>query len=349
MLIYNDYAIRIGPICHYILVCEEWPGAAVPLWFRLSSDARLRRVRRPRCLADRGDRRVRTDVTSYVNARPTSRGHGCGCPQPATEFVAQRCPLVVDPMCRKPGSDDIDAAQRKHRNEQMALDPFAQLVLDRAQPEFGLARPECRFQFSQSPVGANRILNAPLRVAGAQDIMARSGIAIFLEHKRQRSTTYSYFDHHGQHVVLKMRNRSKFSDKMPKIMMMHPTKVPTRVEPTLTLPWASILHIAKVRDGPQCQAHTLCHYPMITWNHSRRGALQLFGNVHNNWRGSRNSVNVGVDVWDFMPMRFEDIARRAKSLPMNKHWTDVEHNAKDFLDVPILSEGTHLRSDHRSE
>ena len=80
-------------------------------------------------------------------------------------------------MCRKPGSDDIDAVQRKHRNEQMALDPLAQLVPDRAQPEFGLEKPECRFQFSQAPVGANRILNAPLRVAGAQDIMARSGIA----------------------------------------------------------------------------------------------------------------------------------------------------------------------------
>ena len=59
----------------------------------------------------------------------------------------------------------------------MALGPLAPLVPDRAQPEFGLERPECSFQFSQAPVGTNRILNAPLRVAGAQDIMARSGIA----------------------------------------------------------------------------------------------------------------------------------------------------------------------------
>ena len=66
------------------------------------------------------------------------------------------------------------AVQRKHRNEQMALDPLAQLV--QIEPEFGLERPECRFQFSQAPVGANRILSAPLRVAGAQDIMARSGM-----------------------------------------------------------------------------------------------------------------------------------------------------------------------------
>ena len=59
----------------------------------------------------------------------------------------------------------------------MALDPLAQLVPDRAQPEFGLERLECGFQFSQPPVSTNRLLNAPFRVAGAQDIVARSGIA----------------------------------------------------------------------------------------------------------------------------------------------------------------------------
>ena len=162
--IYNHWESRSKHIS-----CALSHVIPVPLWFHLSSDAPLRRVRRPRCLADCGGRRVRTDVTSHLNTRPACRGHGCGCPLPATEFVAQRCPLVVDPMCRKPGSDDIDAVQRKHRNEQMALDPLAQLVPDRAQPEFGLERPECRFQFSQAPVGANRILSAPLRVAGAQD------------------------------------------------------------------------------------------------------------------------------------------------------------------------------------
>ena len=80
-------------------------------------------------------------------------------------------------MCCKQGPDDIDAVRRKHRNELMVLNPLAQLMPDRAQPEFGLERPQCGFQFSQSPVSSKRILNAPLRVAGAQDIMARSGIA----------------------------------------------------------------------------------------------------------------------------------------------------------------------------
>lgn len=95
---------------------------------------------------------------------------------------------------------------------------------------------------------------------------------------------------------------------------------------TLELPWNSVSNLAEVRDGSLKQNNTLCHYPMITWNHARRGALQLFGHVHNNWRGSQNSVNVGVDVWGFSPVDFEDIERRARSLPVNKHWGDAERN-----------------------
>ena len=94
--------------------------------------------------------------------------------------------------------------------------------------------------------------------------------------------------------------------------------------PTLELPWDSINHLTEVRDGKLQQRNTLCHYPMITWNHARRGALQLFGHVHNNWRGSRNSVNVGVDVWDFTPINFTAIERRARTQAVNKHWDDAE-------------------------
>lgn len=95
-------------------------------------------------------------------------------------------------------------------------------------------------------------------------------------------------------------------------------------QPTLELGWDTVSPFIELRDGPQNQLNTLCHYPMITWNHARRGALQLFGHVHDNWKGSSNSVNVGVDVWDFMPVRFDDIALRAASLPINAHWNEVE-------------------------
>lgn len=71
------------------------------------------------------------------------------------------------------------------------------------------------------------------------------------------------------------------------------------------------------------------HYPMITWNHARKGALHLFGYVHGNWRGSANAVNVGVDVWDFAPVSLRDAAARGRSLPVNTHWQDAKPRAKD--------------------
>ena len=92
--------------------------------------------------------------------------------------------------------------------------------------------------------------------------------------------------------------------------------------PTRCLPWTSVSHMAEVKDGGR--RGVLCHYPMITWNGARRGALQLFGHVHGQWLGTRNSVNVGVDVWDFMPVTFTDIERRARELAVNLHWEDVE-------------------------
>ena len=95
-------------------------------------------------------------------------------------------------------------------------------------------------------------------------------------------------------------------------------------QPTLELGWDTVTPFMELRDGPQNQLNTLCHYPMITWNHARRGALQFFGHVHDNWKGSFNSVNVGVDVWDFMPVGYDDIAKRAASLPKNAHWNEVE-------------------------
>lgn len=95
-------------------------------------------------------------------------------------------------------------------------------------------------------------------------------------------------------------------------------------QPTLELPWTSVHRLVEVRDGSLKQNNTLCHYPMVTWNHSRRGALQLFGHVHDNWLGSRNSVNVGVDVWEFAPMNMEQIESRARDLPENPNWKVAE-------------------------
>ncbi len=96
-------------------------------------------------------------------------------------------------------------------------------------------------------------------------------------------------------------------------------------EAIVSLPWKSIADIARVTDGTQ--KFVLCHYPMITWEGARDDALQLFGHVHDQWPGTRNSVNVGVDQWDFCPIQIDEIKRRAAKLEVNKYWADVEHGS----------------------
>lgn len=93
---------------------------------------------------------------------------------------------------------------------------------------------------------------------------------------------------------------------------------------TQDLPWSSVTQITEVSDGENASA-VLCHYPMITWHRARKGALHLFGHVHQKWRGSRNSVNVGVDVWSYLPVSMREIEQRARTLSENLHWTDVEN------------------------
>lgn len=78
------------------------------------------------------------------------------------------------------------------------------------------------------------------------------------------------------------------------------------------------------QDGLAKHPVTLCHYPMLTWNYSRYGALQLFGHVHKHWAGSSNSINVGVDLWDLAPTTLANAIMRASRQPENQHWKNVE-------------------------
>ena len=96
------------------------------------------------------------------------------------------------------------------------------------------------------------------------------------------------------------------------------------LELTQALPWDSVSDIAQVKDGRDRLTHTLCHFPMITWNGARKGSLHLFGHVHDRWKGTQNSVNVGVDQWNFRPTSLALAAARAKELPVNLHWQNVE-------------------------
>ncbi|HMQ40193.1 MAG TPA: metallophosphoesterase [Paracoccus sp. (in: a-proteobacteria)] len=81
------------------------------------------------------------------------------------------------------------------------------------------------------------------------------------------------------------------------------------------LPWTSQHELIELRDGPEC--FVLCHYPLLSWNGARQGAIQLFGHVHDRWPGSDRQVNVGVDLWGFRPVTgTEAVIRAAGQKPL---------------------------------
>jgi calcineurin-like phosphoesterase family protein len=87
---------------------------------------------------------------------------------------------------------------------------------------------------------------------------------------------------------------------------------------------------SEVKSGSQ--RLTLCHYPMISWYQSHKGAWQLFGHMHNSSirspkehgeevkdfikeesnYGSKlryDQIDVGVDGSNFMPLSYSEIKK----------------------------------------
>lgn len=59
----------------------------------------------------------------------------------------------------------------------------------------------------------------------------------------------------------------------------------------------------------------LCHYGMRLWNRSHWGSLSLFGHSHGRLPGNSQSLDVGVDAWDYRPVTLPEILERMQTLP----------------------------------
>lgn len=88
------------------------------------------------------------------------------------------------------------------------------------------------------------------------------------------------------------------------------------------LGWRSVHDAMALRDSGF--RVFMFHYPLMTWPHIRRGAIHLFGHVHDNWPGSWHAVNVGVDWHDFRPLTLQEIAEEAERLPQNSYLKTLE-------------------------
>ena len=75
--------------------------------------------------------------------------------------------------------------------------------------------------------------------------------------------------------------------------------------------WRSLqLYAELVIDGIRL---VLCHYPFRTWRDMGKGAINLHGHSHGRLKPQPRQYDVGVDVWDFRPVRLEEVLASTKS------------------------------------
>lgn len=86
--------------------------------------------------------------------------------------------------------------------------------------------------------------------------------------------------------------------------------------------FCSVSDLKKVKVGDQ--KIYLCHYAMRVWNCSHHGAWHLYGHSHGSLFNDPKSLSldVGVDVHDYMPVSYGTIAR----LMLDKTYEAVDHH-----------------------
>jgi calcineurin-like phosphoesterase family protein len=63
------------------------------------------------------------------------------------------------------------------------------------------------------------------------------------------------------------------------------------------------------------QLIVLFHYAMRVWRNSHYGSLALYGHSHGSMPGNSQSLDVGVDCWNYKPVTYDEITKRMSTLP----------------------------------
>jgi len=87
----------------------------------------------------------------------------------------------------------------------------------------------------------------------------------------------------------------------------------------------SVENMVEINDGTH--RITLCHYPMMTWNHVAKGSYMIHGHIHNNTdadyfaliRNMPNILNAGVDINGYYPVNFNALLKNNEKFKMEEH------------------------------
>lgn len=77
--------------------------------------------------------------------------------------------------------------------------------------------------------------------------------------------------------------------------------------------WEYINHYDEINI--EDQHIVLFHYAQRVWNRSHYGSIALFGHSHGLMPGNSQSLDVGVDCWNYCPINFVEIQQRLATLP----------------------------------
>jgi calcineurin-like phosphoesterase family protein len=77
--------------------------------------------------------------------------------------------------------------------------------------------------------------------------------------------------------------------------------------------WKSSQYAADININGK--AITLCHYGFRVWNKSHYGSYMFYGHSHGNLPPNNQSLDVGVDSWNYCPASLESIENRLQNLP----------------------------------
>lgn len=97
----------------------------------------------------------------------------------------------------------------------------------------------------------------------------------------------------------------------------------TLLRENLIVGWRDIRDL-QVGKGDDKQMIVMSHYPMVTWNRGHYGSWMLHGHSHGNLADDGNTrLDVGVDVWNYHPVSYEQIAQEMKG----RTFKAVDHHA----------------------
>ena len=76
--------------------------------------------------------------------------------------------------------------------------------------------------------------------------------------------------------------------------------------------------------GPDNTHIVCCHYPMLRWNRGHFGSWMLHGHTHGSLTGTLlepplRLVDVGVDVWNYAPVSFDELKASLSLIPPPGH------------------------------